>query len=122
MKIQANQPPKRNNAHFMLTTAAGAAVGSVARYVIPTKAEFSNLKACKDTFFSNASTMARGTNRSILKYAGLGALIAAGICGIKNLLTKKPEIEAQEDTFEYSKYAALIDASEYACEILIYED
>ena len=105
----------------MLTTAAGATVGSLARYVIPTGDELRNFSTAKDTFFSNASTAARGANRSILKYAGIGAIIAAGIHCVKNLLTRKNE-ETSGDTFEYSKYAALIDASEYACEILIYED
>ena len=57
----------------------------------------------------------------VLKYAAGGAIIAAGI----SLLTKlfaKPEKVQQQDTFEYSKYQALIDAPEYACEILLYED
>ena len=119
--IDSNQQTKRNNAHLMLTTAMGGAIGAGARYIVPTQNEVKSLKTVADTFFSNASVAARGANRSILKYAGIGAIIAAGIHCVKNLLTRKNE-ETSGDTFEYSKYAALIDASEYACEILIYED
>ena len=121
IKIESSQPNKTNNARLMLTTATGAAAGAAARYVVPTKAEWKGAKESADSFFSNAASTARSANRSILKYAAGGAIIAAGI----SLLTKlfaKPEKVQQQDTFEYSKYQALIDAPEYACEILLYED
>ena len=113
--------PKTNNARLMLTTTAGAALGAAARYVVPTKTEWSGIKTSADTFFSSASTMARKTNRSILKYAGIGAVVAAGISMLNKLLAKNSNKFAQTDSFEYSKYQALIDAPEYACEILLYE-
>ena len=116
MKIQANQPTKRNNAQLVLNTTMGAALGSAARYVVPTKSEMGSMKSCADTFFSNASASARGANRSILKYAGIGALVA-GVCHLASRLISQKNQE-NADTFEYSKYSAIIDAPEYACEIL----
>ena len=120
MKIQANQPTKRNNAQLVLNTAMGAAVGCASRYVLPTKNELGSMKTCADTFFSNASTSARGASRSVLKYAGIGALVAGVIHLASRLFSQKAQ--EQTDTFEYSKYSAIIDAPEYACEILLYED
>ena len=120
-RLNSNQPTKRNNAHLMLSTATGAALGMGSRYILPTKTELSALKTSADTFFSNASTAARGANRSMLKYGAIGALAAATITLLTKLLSNnKPK--TQTDTFEYSKYQALIDAPEYACEILLYED
>ena len=120
-RLNSNQPTKRNNAQLMLSTATGAALGMGSRYIIPTKAEMGTLKNAADTFFSNASVATRGANRSILKYGAIGALAAATVTLLTKLLgNKKPQ--AQGDTFEYSKYQALIDAPEYACEILLYED
>ena len=113
--------PKTNNARLMLTTTAGAALGAAARYVVPTKAEWSSIKTSADTFFSSASTMARKTNRSILKYAGIGAVVAAGISMMAKLFDKNTNKTAYTDNFEYSKYQALINSPEYACEILLYD-
>lgn len=110
MKIQPTQPTKRKNANFALTTAAGAAIGSCARYVLP-------LKNTADEFVSSS---AKGAQRSILKYAGAGALIAAGANILSRAFSKKQEFE--NENFEYSKYAALIDAPDYACEILWWGD
>lgn len=120
-RIDSNQPTKRNNAHLMLSTATGAALGMGSRYVIPTKAELGTIKNAADTFFSNASTAARGANRSMLKYGAIGALAAATVTLLAKLLSNK-QPQAQTDTFEYSKLQAIIDAPEYACEILLYED
>ena len=119
-RLNSNQP-KRNNAHLMLSTATGAALGMGSRYIVPTKAEMGTLKTAADTFFSNASTTARGANRSMLKYGAIGAVAAATITLLTKLLSNK-EAQAKTDTFEYSKYQAIIDAPEYACEILLYED
>ena len=120
MRIESNQQPtRRNNAKLMLATASGAVVGAASRFVLPTKKEFGAIKNATDTCFSSKSTMARGANRSILKYAGVGALIAAGIHTLAKMF-KKPEKEATNSF--YSQYQAIIDAPEYACEILLYED
>ena len=119
--IDSNQPKKRNNAQLMLTTATGGALGMGARYLVPTKKEMSSIKSAADTFFSSTSTLARGTNRSMLKYGAIGAAAAATAHIFSNLLSNKKQ-EKYSDTFEYSKYQALIDAPEYACEILLYED
>ena len=118
-RIDSNQPTKRNNAQLLLTTATGAALGAGARFVVPTKNEMGALKTASDTFFSNAKTSARGANRSILKYAGIGAVVAAGIHTLAKLFAKN-NTSKTADSFEYSKYQALIDAPEYAAEILIY--
>ena len=123
IRIESNQPTKRNNAQLMFTTATGAALGMGSRYLVPTKAEMRSLKSSADTFFSNTATAARGANRSMLKYGAVGALAAATITLLTKLLgAKQEQKQEQADTFEYSKLQALIDAPEYACEILLYED
>ena len=96
---------KRTNSHVMLSSALGAAAGVGARYIVPTKAEFSQIinKDAVDTFVSNTATAARGSKRSMLKYGGIGAAIAAGISIITKVLSKNRQ------TLEYSKYAALMD-------------
>jgi len=120
--IDSNQQTKRNNAHLMLTTAMGGAMGAGARYLVPTSAEMKSFKTATDSFLSNASVAARGANRSILKYSAAGAVVAAGlylaskIFGNKNAQTPK-----YEDTFEYSKYAALIEAPDIAGEFFLYD-
>ena len=119
IKIETNQPTKRNNAHLMLTTATGAALGAGVRYILPTKTEMRTFNDVADTFFSNTSVAARGANRSILKYAGIGAVVACGAHLISKLFDKKPQ-EQYEDSFEYSKLQTFIDAPDYACEILLY--
>ncbi|MBR5305103.1 MAG: hypothetical protein IKU37_09785 [Candidatus Gastranaerophilales bacterium] len=119
-RIDSKQP-KRNNAGLMLSATTGAAIGMGSRYLLPTKAEIKSIGTAADTFFSSASTAARGANRSMLKYGALGAIAAATITLLTKLLSnKKPQ--TQTDTFEYSKYQAIIDAPEYACEILLYGD
>ncbi|MBQ4647406.1 MAG: hypothetical protein IJB79_08670 [Candidatus Gastranaerophilales bacterium] len=123
IRIESNQPTKRNNAQLMFATATGAALGMGSRYLVPTKAEMRSLKSSADTFFSNTATAARGANRSMLKYGAVGALAAAAITLLTKLLgAKQEQKQEQADTFEYSKLQALIDAPEYACEILLYED
>ena len=120
-RLDSNQPIKRNNAQLLLTTATGAALGAGARFVVPTKNEMSSFRTAADTFFSNAQTSARGANRSILKYAGIGAAVAALVHTVTKLFAKN-NAPKNGDSFEYSKYQALIDAPEYATEILIYGD
>ena len=122
MRIESTQPTKRNNAQLMLTTATGAALGMGARYIIPTKSEFGNLKEAADTFFSNASTTARGANRSMLKYGAIGAVAAASIALLARLLTAKKDEPKYSDTFEYSKFKTMFELPDVACELYIYEN
>lgn len=118
--IDSNQPNRKNNTHLMLSTATGAALGATARYIVPTKNEIGSLKTAGDTFFSSAATNARGANRSILKYAGIGAVIAAGISLIAKLV-KNHQVQKQTDSFEYTKYEALLDTPGYAWEYVLYD-
>lgn len=120
IRIESNQQTKRNNAKLMLAATTGAAAGAASRFVLPSKNELISLKKSSDSFFSSASLAARGAKRPILKYAAIGALIATGIHAIAKAV-KKPQKQTA-DTFEYSKYQAIIDAPEYACEILLYDD
>lgn len=121
MAIEAIQAatPKRNNAHTMLLGTTGAALGAAARYYVPTKEELSLIKSKQaDGFFSTAKAAARANKRSILKYAGVGAIIAAGIGLIVKLIKDSKLPKQQPEKIEYSKMGALIDASDYACEIM----
>ena len=122
MRIETTQPTKRNNAQLMLTTATGAALGMGARYIIPTKNEFKNLKGAADSFFSNASTAARGANRSMLKYGAIGALIAATVSLLTKLISSKNDEPNYTDTFEYSQFKTMFELPEVACELYIYEN
>ena len=115
--IQISEPSKNNLGKVVATGALGAAVGAGARYVVPTKAEVSSIfnKEAVDTFVTNASAKARGADRSILKYAGIGGAIALGLSALSKLF---PKHENKSD--EYSKYAALLDAPDYAVEVMWY--
>ena len=98
---------RRTNPHIGLAATAGAAIGTGARYVVPTKDEMSQIfnKPAVDEFVSNASAVARGSKRSILKYGGIGAAIAAGVSLLVNAFsTKNKQLDV-----EYSKYEALMD-------------
>ena len=120
--IDSTQPTKRSNAHLMLTTATGAALGAGARYVLPTKNEMQSFRTMGDTFFSNVATSARGSNRSILKYSVVGAVVAGGAYLLgKFFANKKPE-QKYDDIYEFSRYSAIIDAPDIACEILLYDE
>ena len=104
--IETTQNNRRNGAKFMLTTAAGAAVGAVSRYVLPTKTQLPSVfnRETLDTFVSSASV--RGANRSILKYAGIGALVAA--CA--NLVAKTFQNgKENSEAIDFTKYEALYD-------------
>ena len=123
MSIQAlssSEQRQKNNRKVLSSALLGAAGGSALRYAIPTKAEKAALfnKDAMDTFVSSAATKARGANRSILKYATVGALITAGITALTNKLSNKQNIE----NIEYSKFAALVDASPFAAEVYLYGD
>ena len=122
MRIESTQQSKNNNAKLALSSAAGAVVGMGARYLVPTKTELSSLKTHADSFFSSASTVARGANRSMLKYGAIGAVATAVGCLLTNLLCNKNQTPKYEDTFEYSKYQALIESPEIAAEFFLYGD
>ena len=122
MRIETNQSAKKSNAQLMLNTAAGTVAGMGARYLVPTKAEMSSLKNHADTFFSAAATNARGANRSMLKYGAVGAIAAATVCLLSKLLTNKTDEKKYDDTFEYSKYQALIESPDIAAEFFLYGD
>lgn len=121
-RIDSNpQTVKRNNTHLMLTTAVGGVLGAGARYIVPTKAEVQSFNAAADTFFSNAKVAARGANRSILKYGTVGAIVAAGLTIASKLIKNDKQANKDSDTFEYSKYAALIEAPDIAAEFFLYD-
>ena len=114
--------PKRNNHSVILPAAIGAATGAAARYVLPTRAELAKIlnKETADSFVSSAAMTARSSSRSILKYGGIGALIAGVGAVLVNAFT--PQAKAKQSA-EYSKYGAVIDApidSAYA--MIWYED
>ena len=116
--IQITEPNKNSYKKVAATGAMGAIMGAGARYVVPTKAEASSIfnKDAVDTFVSNASAKARGADRSILKYAGIGGAIALLISGIAKLFPPKND----NKDMEYSKYGALLDAPDYAVEVMWY--
>lgn len=115
------QKENRNKNHTVLKSAAGAALGAGLRYIVPTKDEFKALyqKDSKDCFLSKQKLNARGESRSILKYAGFGALIALGLSLVNQIFKPKNN---KEKEITYTKYAALLDAPAYSCEIMWYSD
>ena len=119
-RIDSKQP--NSKAKLLKPMATGAVLGMTSRYVIPTKQEFGALRQTADTFFTNAATTARSANRSMLKYGAIGAVIAASITLLAKAIKNQKKPQTYTDTFEYSKYQALIDAPDYACEFLLYGD
>jgi len=115
--IQSTQPKKNQIGKLALQGAMGAAVGAGARYVLPTKSELGAVfnKDAVDSFVSSASAQARGADRSILKYTGIGA-VAALLLGVASKIFPKHE----DKNNEYNKYNALLDAPDYAVEIMWY--
>lgn len=118
-KIETSQP-KRKISNFA-AAAAGAVAGAGSYALLPTRKQLSAIinKETTDSFISSAALKARTANRSLAKYAGLGALAAVGM----NLLSKVFAPKTQSDTsIEYSKWGAIIDASDYACMVTWYGD
>lgn len=115
--VQNTQTTNRNYRKLMGATIGGAAIGAGARYVIPTKNELSSLfdKKAFDSFVTNTAAKTRGANRSILKYAGVGA-VAAFLLSFASKVFPKHNNKNEE----YSKYGALLDAPDYAVEIMWY--
>jgi len=121
MAIQAistvESKPKKSR--VVPTAALGAVIGAGIRYIAPTKSEMGQILN-KDAFkkvMSKANTAARGESRSILKFAGLGALVATGL----NLMGKAiSSIKAEQNNLHYdnSKYGAFFDSGDCACEIM----
>lgn len=124
MKISTlnEQPKQKKNFSMVPAALLGAAMGSGARYVMPTKAELGSLfnKENFDTFVSSAATTARGAGRSILSFAAIGAVLTAGVAAIINKVNNASNPK-QNEKVEYTKLGALIDAAPYACEVLWYE-
>lgn len=124
MSIQAlslSEQRQKNNKRILPAALLGAASGSALRYVIPTKVEAGSLlnKEAVDTFVSSSALKTRGANRSILKYATVGAAIASGIVAIANKFSNKNQ---QSIGIENAKLAALLDASPFAAEVYFYGD
>ncbi|MBR2068325.1 MAG: hypothetical protein IJ877_01055 [Candidatus Gastranaerophilales bacterium] len=111
--ISRVEPKRRSFPSLGLSAGVGAAVGTGLRYIVPTKAEL----ASSDSFVSSAAMNARGASRSILKYGGIGALVALGIALVAKAFAPH---QKQETNIEYTKLGALIDAPDYACEIMWY--
>lgn len=111
--ISKVEPKRRTTPSMGLAATAGALAGTAARYVIPSKVD----KNAVDTFVSTASK--RAQDRSILKYGGIGALIAIG-ANLINKALHKDENKQDDTVVEYTKLGALIDAPDYACEIMWY--
>lgn len=124
MAIQAIKPTEvkgqKRNYSNVVTAAAGAATGVVARYIMPTKAELSKAinKDVVDTFTNSAAIAARSAKRSAAKYGVLGAFFALSAKALYEIFRGNNNNRAQE----YSKLGALIDAPDYACEMLWYND
>ncbi len=125
LTVNVNPTPKRKP-NTALMAGIGAAVGAGARYILPTEKEMSSLlnKENVDTFVSSASAVARANSRSILKYGAVGAAVAAGISMIAKALhsdkTKQPKEDISD--VQYSKYQAILDSSDYACQVMWWGD
>ncbi len=119
-KVQTTDSNRNNYKNLALTAGVGAIAGAGARYLIPTKDEFSHIfnKEAVDTYISNTATQARGASRSIIKYGAIGALIAAGLSLISKIMPNHKTYEKANN--EYTKLGALIDAPDYAVEIMWY--
>ena len=117
-KIQATQSNTNMYKRAGIAGVLGAAAGIGARYVVPAKGELSSMinKDAVDKFVSSAATSARGANRSIFKYGGIGAVAAVGLTMLAKLFSKNNANRIND----YSKLGALIDAPDYAVEIMWY--
>ncbi len=124
LTINVNPTPKRKP-NTALMAGVGAAVGAGARYILPTEKEMSSIlnKENVDTFVSSASAVARANSRSILKYGAVGAAVAAGISLIaKAFNSNKNKEEENINDIQYSKYQAILDSSDYACQVMWWGD
>ena len=113
--ISRVEPQRKTISKFALNAGAGAAVGAAARYFLPSKNELNSA----DKFLSSAAMNARGAGRSILKYGAIGALAATGLALFCKLFTTQRNDDTS-DNVEYTKLGALVDAPDYACEIMWY--
>lgn len=103
--ISITEPKKKTP--IIAPALIGGTVGAAARYVVPTKAEMGSLinKEAVDTFVSNTATAARGSQRSILKYGGIGVVAGVAISAVTNFFKQK----SRELPLEYTKYEVLED-------------
>lgn len=113
MKVMKVEQPQIKKSHLALTTLAGIAGGSAARYIMPTKGELSSVfnKNSFDSFVSSAAV--RSQDRSALKYAGLGAVIALGAKALYNII-KKDENSAEDIKRTYTKAEIIADIPDIA--------
>ena len=111
--ISRVEPKRRNIPTLGVSACAGAAAGAGLRYILPSKTELANV----DSFISTAAMNARAEGRSILKFGAVGALVATGAALLAKALTHKNDNDA---SVEYTKLGALVDAPDYACEIMWY--
>ena len=124
--VRLNQPQRSNHAPAV-ACAAGAALGAIGRYIVPTKKEISNMlnKEQVDTFVSQAATEARANGRSIAKSAGLGALILGGVTFVASKISDKiGQIKKHSDTEallkDYPDLGIILDASADAASYALY--
>ena len=107
--IQTTQyETRKKGANFLNAAVVGGTCGAFSRYVLPSKTQM-------DSFVSTAKNAAK--NRSILKYAGGGAIIALALASLKKVFDK---FTIQDS--EFDKLDVLMDASPDACAILWYGD
>ena len=120
LTIRTAEPKRPINTALMAGIGAVAGIG--ARYIMPTKSELSAIRHSEavDKFVSSASASARANGRSILKFSAVGAIVAAGGAMILNAL--KPAKKEETNEVHYSKYGALLDSSDYACQVMWYCD
>ena len=119
-KTQFGNKQRSNSSKFALTTAAGAAIGAGARYLLPTKEQMKTMfsKESVDSFVHSANK--RGAERSILKYTAAGAMIAAGLNLIAKAFAKN---NGDNKEFDFTKYEALHDTpADSAYAIMWYGD
>ncbi|MBR1617214.1 hypothetical protein IJ670_03595 [bacterium] len=103
--------PNINKYSLPLTVGAGAVVGALSRYVLPTKSESGSLlnKQNFDTFVS--STAKRGADRSILKYGAAGAFVAATIYLISKAINYNKK---NQEKFQSTMLGAAMDMPAYS--------
>ena len=113
MKIMKVEQPQKNNSHLALGAAIGVVGGSAARYFAPSRQELSLLasKHTTDTFVSSIKNHAQ--NRSAVKYAGIGALIAVGAKALYDIFKKNNNVQPQEKR-NYSKAEIIAEIPDVA--------
>jgi len=125
MTISAVRLTEQRTNYAVPMAAAGAALGALGRYVVPTKEEIKNVvnKENVDAFVSSGAMATRAGNRSMVKSIGIGAAILGGISLIASKIKEaQSNKEATQNVKDYSKYGVLIDASPDAYAVYCYGD